>query len=536
MKSRHIVGMVLWLLGCAMGSSESAKNGNASSIPGSMSNGGVMWVAAGAGGAAGNTGGTTSTGEKYQPVGTNPFVMTAHDPFSTFAADVDTASYDLFRRDAGQGVLPAAASVRLEEYVNYFSYDYPAPAADSVHPFQVSLAAANQVFNRGTALLRVGVQATLPPPFEKKPTNIVFLLDVSGSMSDANKLPLVKETILATLDGLDDSDHVALVTYASGTQVVLPTTSMENRKDVAAAVSRLSAGGSTAGAGGIELAYSQASAGFIPGGINHVVLCTDGDFNVGASSTPELLQLIREKRKSGVTLTVLGFGSGNLNDAMMEQVADAGNGIYSVIIDKDSAKKYAAEKIFSTIHHVAKDMKLQVEFNPDKVLAYRLLGYEDRAVADRDFRNDLVDAGEVGAGHRVTALYELVLAGGAVPAAAGAPIPDDGEASPSPREVGPEDFVLVKIRYKTVDAVDTTPAVEMSTALPAALLSDGLAAADADLQWAAAVAALAEILKASPYADKTLVPQIRAIASAQAVRDADRAELAALLEKIVPRL
>jgi Ca-activated chloride channel family protein len=221
---------------------------------------------------------------------------------------------------------------------------------------------------------------------------------------------------------------------------------------------------------------------------------------------------------------------------MMEQVADAGNGIYSVIIDKDSAKKYAAEKIFSTIHHVAKDMKLQVEFNPDKVLAYRLLGYEDRAVADKDFRNDLVDAGEVGAGHRVTALYELVLAGGAMPAATGAPIPDDGEASPLPREVGPEDFVLVKIRYKAVDAVDTTPAIEMSTALPAALISDGLAAADADLQWAAAVAALAEILKASPYADKTLVPQIRAIASAQAVRDADRAELAALLEKIVPRL
>jgi Ca-activated chloride channel family protein len=237
-----------------------------------------------------------------------------------------------------------------------------------------------------------------------------------------------------------------------------------------------------------------------------------------------------------VTLTVLGFGSGNLNDAMMEQVADAGNGIYSVIIDQASAKKYAAEKILATIQHVAKDMKLQVEFNPNKVVAYRLLGYEDRAIADQNFRNDAIDAGEVGAGHRVTALYELVLTGGTVPMSASAPIPDDGEASTLPREVGTDDFVLVKVRYKTVDAVDATPAIEMSTALPSALLSERLAAADADLQWAVAVAALAEMLKTSPYADKSLVPSIRSIAAEQSSRDADRAEFATLLEKIAAKL
>ncbi len=378
--------------------------------------------------------------------------------------------------------------------------------------------------------------AALPPPFVKKATNLVFLLDVSGSMADSNKLPLIKETILATLDQLDDSDHESLVTYSTTAQVVLPPTSMEKRANIAAAVAALSASGSTAGEDGIGLAYAQATAGFIAGGINHIVMCTDGDFNVGPSSTAELLSLIRSERATGVTLTVLGFGSGNLNDAMMEQVADAGNGIYSVIIDEASAQKYAAEKILSTITHVAKDMKLQVELNPDRVLAYRLLGYEDRAIADQSFRNDAVDAGEVGAGHRVTALYELVLAGGTVPMTAGAPVPDDGEPSTLPREVGADDFVLVKVRYKTVDAVDTTPAIEMSTTLPSALLSEELSAADADMQWATAVAALAEILKTSPYADKTLVPTIRSIAAAQSGRDADRAELATLLENIAAKL
>lgn len=475
-------------------------------------------------------------GDKYAPVGTNPFVMTAHDPFSTFGADVDTASYDIFRRDAKAGLVPAAASVRLEEYVNYFSYAYPAPLEGSPYPFQISLAAANQVFDRGTALLRVGIQAMQPPPFVKRPTNLVFLLDVSGSMGDANKLPLVKSLILATIERLDASDTVSLVTYSDQAQVVLPPTSMEKKAQLSAAVAALSAGGSTAGADGLGLAYQEASLGFIPGGINHIVLCTDGDFNVGPSSTSELLGIIRAKRSTGVTLTVLGFGSGNLNDAMMEQVADAGNGMYSVIIDEASAQKYAAEKILSTVTHVAKDMKIQVEFNPDLVAAYRLLGYEDRAIADTSFRNDAVDGGEVGAGHRVTALYELVLAGHGLPTAAGAPVADDGPVSTLPREVSTADFVLVKVRYKPVDATDATPAIELAGSLPSVLLSESLDAADPDLQWATAVAALAELLKRSPYADRSFIPTIQSIVAAQSARDADRAELATLLANIVGKL
>jgi Ca-activated chloride channel homolog len=522
------IGFLLGSQSCG-GASESA--GHTPTGSGNSSGAGGLTTSTGPEG-----GSSVDGGDKYAPVGTNPFVMTAHDPFSTFAADVDTASYDIFRRDASRGLLPAASSVRLEEYVNYFAYNYPAPAANSPYPFQISLAAANHVFDRGTALLRVGVQAVYPPPFAKKATNLVFLLDVSGSMADSNKLPLVQELILATLNQLDDSDHVSLVTYSTTARVVLPPTALEKRADLAAAVKALTADGSTAGADGLGLAYQQASTGFIPGGINHIVLCTDGDFNVGPSSTKELLDLVRAQRSTGVTLTVLGFGSGNLNDAMMEAVADAGNGMYSVIIDSASAQEYAKEKILSTITHVAKDMKLQVEFNPSMVLAYRLLGYEDRAIADTNFRNDAVDAGEVGAGHRVTALYELVLAGSAVPMSAGAPVPDDGEPSTLPREVGPDDFVLVKVRYKSVDAIDTTPATEIAGSLPSALLTESFQAADPDLQWATAVAALAEILKGSPYADRNFLPTIKAIATAQTGLDADRAEFATLLANLAAKL
>ncbi len=533
--------------GGAYASTSASSKGGAASLAGSSGAAGAIATGSGgslsmpasadAGAAAPDTGAAAvDSGDKYVPAGTNPFVMTAHDPFSTFAADVDTASYDIFRRDAKLGSLPAPSSVRLEEYVNYFSYAYPAPSETSPYPFQISLAAANNVFDRGTSLLRVGIQAKEQPAFVKRPTNLVFLLDVSGSMADANKLPLVKKLMLATLDRLDASDHVSVVTYSTTAQIVMGPTSVEKKADIAAAIALLSADGSTAGADGIGLAYREATLGFIQGGINHIVMCTDGDFNVGPSSTSELLNLIRSKRSTGVTLTVLGFGSGNLNDAMMEQVADAGNGIYSVIIDEASAQKYAAEKILSTITHVAKDMKIQVEFNPDRVTAYRLLGYEDRGIADTNFRNDAIDAGEVGSGHRITALYELVLAGGAVPLATGAPTAEDGPASTLAREVTADDFVLVKVRYKTVDATDATQAIEIAGSLPTILLSQSLSVADADLQWATAVAALAEILKKSPYASKSFLPTIQSIAAAQSTRDSDRAEFATLLSTIASKL
>jgi Ca-activated chloride channel homolog len=484
---------------------------------------------------------STSTDKSTQPTPTalaavNPFVLTAHDPFSTFGADVDTASYDVFRQYALMNQLPPSAGVRLEEYVNYFSYDYPGPAATGPHPFYISLAAATQVFDRATTLVRVGIQATKPAPFTKKPTNLVFLLDVSGSMDDPKKLPLVKAMMVDALGILDPTDTVAVVTYSTTATVQLKPTPVAQRQTIEKVVSGLTAGGSTAGADGMGLAYQQAAEGFIPGGINHIVMCTDGDFNVGPSSTSDLLNLIRQKRATGVTLTLLGFGQGNLNDSMMEAVADAGNGIYSVIIDEDHAKQYVKDKLLSTVVHVAKDMKIQVEFNPDDVYAYRLLGYEDRAIADNNFRNDAIDAGEVGAGHRVTALYELVLTGGRIPTATGAPTVDDGTPPTLPREILPGDAVLVKVRYKTVDATDATAALEVSTGLPTTALATDLASADQDLRWAAAVAGLAEILKKSPYASRAFLPTIRSICAAQSARDADRQEFTALLEKIVPLL
>jgi Ca-activated chloride channel family protein len=261
-----------------------------------------------------------------------------------------------------------------------------------------------------------------------------------------------------------------------------------------------------------------------------VLLCTDGDFNVGPSTTTELVAMIEAKRKSGITLTVLGFGSGNLNDEMMEAISNKGNGIYGVISSQEHADRYVSERMLSTIVHIAKDVKIQVEFNPARVYAYRLLGYENRAIADQDFRDDIVDAGEIGAGHRVTALYEVVPAGATVPERSGAPTLVNGAAADGAIEVAANDLVLVKVRYKTPNATETDPAREVHASLPAeALAAPGVA--DRDTQWAVAIAALAEILKGSPYAEPAAMPQIAAIVAADAPRDADRSELAVLLAR-----
>ena len=363
----------------------------------------------------------TNAGDKYAAVGTNPFVTTSYDPLSTFAVDVDTASYDILRRDVNLGMLPQPASVRLEEYVNDFSYDYPAPTAADPNPFTISLGAAAGVFDRGTALLRVGIRAFEPPPSEKRPTNLVFLVDVSGSMHSEDKLPLVQRILRDTLEILAPTDTVSIVSYAGDTQVRLEPTPVSESARIVAVIDGLNAAGSTAGAAGLTLAYQQAHAAYIDGGINHILLCTDGDFNVGPSTTDQLLAIVKQERDSGVTLTALGFGIGNLNDQMMEAISDAGNGVYGMISNPTQADQYASERMLSTLVHVANNMKVQVQFNASRVAAYRLLGYEDRAVADSDFRNDKVDGGEVGAGHHVTALYELVLTGTAIPTPTGAP-------------------------------------------------------------------------------------------------------------------
>jgi Ca-activated chloride channel family protein len=473
-------------------------------------------------------------GPEQQPeVVANPFVTAADDPLSTFAADVDTASYDYFRQTVGfYDTLPDPGYVRIEDFVNYFKYAYPTPEPNAKQPFDIALAAAPHPMGRSTTLLRVGIQAAAAPAQQKKPANLVFLIDTSGSMQSADKLPLVQVVLTQALDELEPTDTVSIVTYAGDTEVKLQPTAVSEHATIAGAIDGLSAGGSTWGEGGIDLAYEQAEAGFIQGGINHVILCTDGDFNVGTSSDQELVDLIKTKRDSGITLTALGFGHDNLNDSMMEKVSNAGNGTYSVIIDQDSAIQYAHERLLSTLVHVAKDMKIQVEFNPAHVLAYRLLGYEDRAIADEDFRDDHVDGGEVGAEHRVTALYELVLAGQEVPMPKSAPALSTGDGDTVSEALPAGELVRVRVRYKSPLASDADPASEVSEALaPEAIAAE---ADDSDLAWSAALATFAEILRKSPYASASELDTVSRIVTAQKERDKERGEFATLLDAALP--
>jgi Ca-activated chloride channel homolog len=429
----------------------------------------------------------------------NPFVVAQHDPLSTFAADVDTASYDIFTSTIAKGALPPAETVRLEEFVNYFRYEYTPPAATAEHPFAISLAAAPEL-QSNTLVFRVGIRGRLPE-VEKRPANLVFLVDTSGSMADPNKLPLVQYTLTQALAVLDPTDTISIVTYAGSTAVRLSPTPVAQAAEIEDVIAGLTSGGGTNGSSGINLAYEQAQAGFIDGGINHVLLCTDGDFNLGITSDEALVQLITERRKSGITLTALGYGS-LPNDSMMERVSNAGNGTYAVIYSKGQARQYVETRLLSGLDYIAKDVKIQVEFNPEKVYAYRLLGYEDRNIADDDFRDDVVDAGEVGAGHRVTALYQVVLVGDDLPAADAKVDLRDGAPFSGSAEVNASDYALVKVRYKAPDATEQDPALELSESLTAAAIAEDWSELDSDFQWAYAVATFAEVLKGSPYAGR----------------------------------
>jgi Ca-activated chloride channel family protein len=470
-------------------------------------------------GAAGSAGAASTA----PPV--NPFVVVEHDPLSTFAADVDTASYQLFRSgyDAGP------ESVRLEEFVNFFDYDYPPPAASGEHPFSIHLEAAPHFLDRDTVLLRVGLKGReLERDPDQQPANLVFLVDVSGSMSGA--LPTVQATLRDTLDLLAPTDTIAIVTYAGSAGTVLSATPVSERDTIVAAIDALVSGGSTNGAGGIHAAYEEAESTYVPGGINHVLLCTDGDFNVGVSDDQGLEDLIVEKRESGVTLTVLGFGGVGYNDLGMQRLSQAGNGIAGYIGSAADAEEYVEEEMLQTLLHIANDVKLQIEFHPDQVSAYRLLGYETRDLPDDDFRDDLIDAGEVGSGHTVTALYELVLAGDALPSFTGVPPVDDGAAYTGPVEIAAGDLAFFKLRYKAPGARESDPATELDASLAPGSIAADFDEASADLKWAAAVASYAEYLKGSPYVSGDDLGAIRALVSAHTSGDERRGEFNRLIQ------
>lgn len=350
---------------------------------------------------------TSTDNESYDTITENDWVATLDKPLSTFSVDVDAASYSNMRRFITQGQLPPVDAVRIEELINYFDYDYPNPRGQ--HPFSITTEVSDAPWNPGRKLVHIGIQGKRLDIEQLPPANLVFLIDVSGSMNQPDKLPLLKESFMMLADQLREEDFVSIVVYAGAAGLVLSPTSGADKEAIFDAIDRLHAGGSTAGAAGIQLAYHVAQRHFIRGGNNRVILATDGDFNVGVSSDGALVRLIEEKRRGGVFLTVLGFGQGNLKDSKMEKLADAGNGHYAYIDNLAEGQKVMVNEIGATLLTIAKDVKLQVEFNPARVAWYRLVGYENRVLRDRDFDDDRKDAGDIGAGHSVTALYEVEL-------------------------------------------------------------------------------------------------------------------------------
>lgn len=429
--------------------------------------------------------------EEYNPIRENRFLAAADHPLSTFSIDVDAASYSNVRRMLRQGYLPDADAVRVEEMINYFTYDYPQPSGGD--PFSITTDVATCPWNPAHRLVQIGLQGKSIETEDLPPSNLVFLVDVSGSMNEPDKLPLVKTALQQVALQMREEDRVAIVVYAGAAGLVLPSVPGSQKRDILSAIGRLEAGGSTAGGEGINLAYSVAQANFIRGGNNRVILATDGDFNVGVSSEAGLVRLIEEKRSSGVFLTVLGFGSGNLKDSRMEQLADNGNGHYAYIDGYDEAAKVLVTELGATLHTIAKDVKIQVEFNPALVSEYRLVGYENRRLAARDFNDDAKDAGDLGAGHTVTALYEIVPASGA--AQPGVDGLKYGRQRPGFWSSGSSDELLtVKLRYKEPDE-------DESEVLSEVVKDDTqeIAAASDNLKFAAAVAQWGMLLRDSEH-------------------------------------
>ncbi|MCB1225703.1 MAG: von Willebrand factor type A domain-containing protein [Verrucomicrobiales bacterium] len=436
--------------------------------------------------------------ESYTPTPESPLHDVARDPLSTFSIDVDTASYANVRRFLNRNTLPPADAVRLEEMLNYFPYPLEGPAPDSPHPFAVETELSDCPWAPEHRLARIAIQARRLGT-ERPNSHLVFLLDTSGSMNEPDKLPLVQESLRLLVQQLGEKDRVSIVTYAGSSGLVLPPTNGVEKQALLRAIDDLKPGGSTHGSAGIELAYQQAVAGFIEGGVNRVILCTDGDFNVGISDPDQLHDLIATKAQSGVFLSVLGFGTGNLKDQTMETLADRGNGNYGYIDSLSEARKLLVEQMAGTLVTVAKDVKIQVEFNPAEVSHYRLLGYANRLLAKEDFNDDTKDAGEIGAGHAVTALYEIVPAG-VQPAA---PAVDALKYQPASKSVAPtqpdRDFsgelMTVKLRYKAPDG-QTSQLIEQ----PVTDSGHTLAGSSQTQRFAVAVAGLALRLRGESHA------------------------------------
>lgn len=441
--------------------------------------------------------------EDYAHIVENTWQNPLSNPLSTFSIDVDAASYGNIRRFIEHGQTPPKDAVRIEEMVNYFTYEYPDPSGE--HPFSITMEAGTAPWAPQHRLVHIGLQGKRMAETERPASNLVFLIDVSGSMDSPDKLPLLKQAFGLLIDELRFEDRVAIVVYAGAAGLVLPSTSGSQKQKIRDALSMLEAGGSTAGAAGIRLAYEVAQQNHLYGGNNRVILATDGDFNVGVSSDAELIRLIEEKRNQGTYLTVLGFGTGNLKDNKMEQIADHGNGNYYYIDSRLEAEKVLVREMGSTLFTIAKDVKFQVEFNPARVAAYRLVGYENRVLDAEDFEDDTKDAGELGAGHSVTALYEIVPVG--VESDVLARVAPDLRYQ-TPRNVtgtSTSELLFVKLRYKK-------PWVDSSQLIEQPLFDTGEDSVSPDYLFAAAVASFGMILRDSQYKGDTSLEQVLKLA------------------------
>ncbi len=430
--------------------------------------------------------------ENYQHYDDNPIKQVAEAPVSTFSIDVDTGSYANVRRMLNSGKMPRHDAVRIEEMINYFSYTYPVPG-EQTKPFEVMTEMAPSPWRKDAWLLHIGVQGYDIAEKDLSPANLVFLVDVSGSMQSADKIDLLKSSLKLLSKQMDAEDRIAIAVYAGAAGVVLEPTPGNQTAKIMQALDDLSAGGSTNGGAGIRLAYNLAEQSFKKNGINRVIIATDGDFNVGIVNFEALQELVEEKRKTGISLTTLGFGTGNYNDHLMEQLADAGNGNYAYIDTLNEAQKVLVEEMRSTLATIAKDVKIQLEFNPELVSQYRLIGYENRMLKREDFSNDNVDAGDIGAGHTVTALYEIVLQG-----EGGEWIESLRYGKSIPAEDSKDELAHLRIRYKSPDSDDSQL---LEWPLRQQDMQQNLVGTSNNFRFSAAVAGFGQLLRGGKYLD-----------------------------------